>query len=72
MAALRFVGFIAELAGARQMEVRLERPTPLRDILEIRLPEERTIVLINQEGGTLDSLVHDEDTVTVLPVVSGG
>jgi molybdopterin converting factor small subunit len=72
MAALRFVGLVAELAGAKELGVRLDGPKPLREILEFRLPEERTIVLINQEGGTLDSLVHDGDTVTLLPVVSGG
>jgi molybdopterin converting factor small subunit len=72
MAVLRFVGLMAEHAGVKEMDVRLDRPQPLREILAIRLPEERTIVLINQRGGTLDSLIHDGDTVTVLPVVSGG
>jgi len=72
MAELRFIGLVAEMIGAREMDVPLDRPRRLRDILPTPLPEERIIVLIDQRGGSLDSLIEDRHRVMILPLVSGG
>ena len=72
MAELKFFGYLADIAGARAKEMRLEKPVALREILPSPFPEKNIIVLINQKAGSLDSLIRDEDSVVLMPVLSGG
>jgi molybdopterin converting factor small subunit len=72
MVEIKFIGFIAEKMGAREMKVSLKRPLKLKDIVEVELSKDRAIVLINQTRGTLDSLIKNGDKIIIMPVVSGG
>jgi len=72
MVEVKFIGFIAEKMGAREVKVSLKQPLKLKDMLEVELSEDRCIVLINQKRGTLDSLIKNGDKVMIMPVVSGG
>ena len=72
MVEVKFIGFIAEKMGAREMKVSLTQPVKLKDIVEVELSKDRAIVLINQNRGTLDSLIKNGDKVMIMPVVSGG
>lgn len=72
MAELRFFGYLADFAGARARVMGLEKPVSLREILPASFPERNIIILINQEVGHLDSLIHDEDRVALMPILSGG
>jgi molybdopterin converting factor small subunit len=72
MVEVKFIGFIAEKMGAREMKVSLEQPMKLKNMLEVELSEDRCIVLINQQRGALDSLIQNGDKVMIMPVVSGG
>jgi len=72
MVEIKFIGFIAEKMGAREMKVSLTQPMKLRDIVEVELSKDRAIVLINQKKGTLDSFIKNGDKVMIMPVVSGG
>ncbi len=72
MATLKLIGLLAELAQTSEVCVQLAKPMKLRNLLPNTLPEDRMVVLVNQEGGTLDSVVNDEDKVLILPVISGG
>ena len=72
MATLKFLGFLADLAKTEEMEVPIEKSQKLRDLLPFKLPEDRAIVLINQERASFDNPVHNGDTVPILPVISGG
>jgi molybdopterin converting factor small subunit len=72
MATLIFLGFLADLAKTGELKVPIEKSQKLRDLLPVKLPEDRAIVLINQEGAGFDSPVHNGDTVLILPVISGG
>jgi molybdopterin converting factor small subunit len=58
--------------GTREMKVSLKRPLKLKDIVEVELSKDRVIVLINQNRGTLDSLIKNDDKIIIMPVVSGG
>ena len=40
--------------------------------LGIEFPEKRSIVLINQQVGNLDSLILNGDNVVIIPIISGG
>jgi molybdopterin converting factor small subunit len=72
MVEIKFIGFIAEKMGAREMKVPLKQPVKLKNIVEVELSKDRAIVLINQKRGTLDSRIEDGDKVIIMPVVSGG
>ena len=72
MVEIKFIGFIAEKIGAQGMNVLLKQPMKLEDMLEVELSEDRCIVLINHQRGSLDSLIQNGDKVMIMPVVSGG
>lgn len=72
MAEFRFLGYLAEIYGKKGMEISLERPGKLRDILGVEFPEGRSIVLINGRVGNFNSLIRDGDKVVIMPVISGG
>jgi molybdopterin converting factor small subunit len=72
MVEIKFIGYIAEKMGTREMKVSLKQPVKLKDIVEVELSKDRAIVLINQNRGTLDSLIKNGDKIMIMPVVSGG
>jgi molybdopterin converting factor small subunit len=72
LAELKFFGYLSDLMGTRVKEVRLERPVTLRELVPPAFPETNIIVLINQKAGNLDSKVEDQDSVVLMPVLSGG
>jgi len=72
MVEIKFIGFIAEKMGAPGMNVSLKQSVKLKDIVEVDLSKDRSIVLINHKRGTLDSLIKNGDKVMIMPVVSGG
>jgi hypothetical protein len=57
MVEIKFIGFIAEKMGAQGMKVSLKQPVKLKDIVEVDLSKDRSIVLINQKRGHI-SLHH--------------
>jgi molybdopterin converting factor small subunit len=72
LAELKFFGYLADIVGARAKEMNLEKPAALREILPASFPETNIIILINQKVGHLDSLIRNEDGVTIMPILSGG
>ncbi len=72
MAELKFFGYLADIVGAREKEMSLDKPVALREILPSPFPKENIIVLINQKAASLDSLIKDDDSVVLMPILSGG
>ena len=72
MAELRFFGYLSDLVGTRIKEFRLEHPVTLRELVPSTFPETSIIILINQKAGSLDSEIKDQDSVALMPVLSGG
>ncbi len=68
---IHFLGILAEKAGARQRRITLEKPARLRDFCP-RLADEDVLIMIDGRAATLDTYVEDRDTVTVMPMLSGG
>lgn len=69
---LKFLGWISSLAGKREMDIDLEEPVQLKDILPFSLKKRNIIIVINDEAGSEESMVKDTDRVALLPVISGG
>ncbi len=69
---MKFFGYLSDLVGTRVKEVRLEHPVTLRELVPPDFPETNIIILINQKAGSLDSKVEDQDSVVLMPVLSGG
>ncbi len=72
MAQLKFLGYLAEVAGGRTREIALKEPARLREMLPQSFPEENIIILIDDKVGTLDSVVQNENSVVLMPILSGG
>ena len=72
MAELKFFGYLSDLVGTRIKEIRLEHPVTLRELVPSAFPETNIIILINQKVGSLDSEIKDQDSVVLMPVLSGG
>jgi molybdopterin converting factor small subunit len=72
MATFKFLGYLAEAAGGRTKEVVLEESTQLDSLLPPGFPREGIIILINEKVGPIDSRINDNDSVLIMPVISGG
>jgi len=72
LAELKFLGYLAEVAGARTKNLDLDKPTPLRRILPSPFPEENVIILIDKKVGSFDSLIENGNLVVIMPMLSGG
>ena len=72
MAELKFLGYLAEVVGARTKNLVLDKPTPLREILPSSFPKENVIILIDEKVGSFDSLIENGDSIVIMPVLSGG
>ena len=72
MAELKFLGYLAEVVGGREKSLVLEKPKPLRELLPSSFPEKNIIILIDNKAGNLDSLIGDENSVVIMPILSGG
>ena len=64
---------LKRIAGFDIKEIEISSPTPLREIINLNLPDERIVVIINEtQGGTMDSLIKNEDYVMLSPLFGGG
>jgi len=73
MVRVKYVGYLASLAGVREEEVDADN-VRLGDILRLKgnVNWEEIIILVNGKPANLDTRVSDGDEVTVLPFTSGG
>jgi len=69
---MKFLGYLTDLVGTRKKEVFIESPKPLREILPPSFPEKNLIVLIDGKPGDLDTLISPDQTVILMPILSGG
>lgn len=73
MLRIRLVSTLKQVFEWTEKEFNLDQPTPIRELVDVsKFPEDRIIVLINEKGGKLDSLVSNTDEVKLLPVAGGG
>ncbi|MBU6997491.1 MAG: MoaD/ThiS family protein [Theionarchaea archaeon] len=69
---VKFLGWISSLAGRREMQVDIDNPAKLGDILPFSLQGRSIIIIVNNEPGSGETMVKNTDQVTLMPVISGG
>jgi molybdopterin converting factor small subunit len=72
LAELKFLGYLAEVAGTRTKRLVLDKPTPLRSVLPSSFPEENVIILIDEKVGSFDSFIENGNSIVIMPILSGG
>jgi hypothetical protein len=72
LAEFKFLGYLAEVVGARTKNLVLEKPTPLRSILPSSFPERNVIILIDKKVGNFDSIIENGNSIIIMPMLSGG
>jgi len=72
LAELKFLGYLAEVVGARTKNLVLDKPTPLRSILPSSFPEKDVIILIDKKVGSFDSIIENGNSIVIMPMLSGG
>jgi sulfur carrier protein ThiS len=73
MVKIRLISYLSNIAGYKEKMIKLDEPTKIRELISFpTLPEDRIIILVNERGAKLDTIVRDSDEIKVLPVVGGG
>jgi len=72
MVKIRYVGYLAELVGKREVVVELRDPKPVKSLVDARIDPEDAIVLVNGRPADFERRVWGEDEVVLLPMASGG
>lgn len=76
MVRIKLMGAFAHLAGARELEVKLDGKKTADELLKELIPRydefKDRIIMINGKPARGDAEVEDGDEVKVMPVLSGG
>lgn len=82
MVMIKFFAVMKKLVGRESMEIKIDSPTTLRDILnqvekdipKIReiIKEGRSLISINQEMADENTIVNSGDEIAILPPFAGG
>ena len=76
MVRIKTLGVIRDLLGFKEKEIIINKPCPLREIINVEklsvIEPERIIVLVNHQYANFDTIVKNEDYVAVMPVIGGG
>jgi molybdopterin converting factor small subunit len=77
---VEFLGTQRATIGAERIEIPITGKTTVNDALDyvqhkypqLKLAEWMVIVVVNQEIAPRDQILHDGDTISFLPFISGG
>jgi hypothetical protein len=70
---IKLISSLKKIAGFNLKEIEISKPTVLREIITFDLPDDSIVVIINEtQGGTMDSIVKNDDYVLLSPLHGGG
>ncbi|AIF70110.1 molybdopterin converting factor, subunit 1 [Palaeococcus pacificus DY20341] len=76
MVKIKLMGLMAHLAKARELEVKLDGPKTVDELLREVIPRydelHDKIILVNGVSAKGNYVLKDDDEVKVMPVLSGG
>ena len=71
MVKIKYIGYIASIAGVSEVNIKLEEDVKVYELLPVK-DRERIIALINGKLANWNDYVKDEDTVVFMPIIGGG
>ena len=75
MVSFRLIGPFVKIAGFKEKEIIIVSPQTLKTFEFITKFEhlyDRMIILVNGESATIETVVSNDDSVKILPVIGGG
>ncbi len=75
MVRIKYVSYLADIAGINEEEIEITKPTHIKDLLKINSEDiagDPIVILKNQRTATLETLVENDDQVIILPAIDGG
>jgi molybdopterin synthase sulfur carrier subunit len=71
MVKIKYIGYIASVAGVSEADIKLKENVKVYELLPVR-DRERIIALVNGKLANWNDYVRDEDTVVFMPIIGGG
>ncbi len=72
MAKIRLIGFFRFVLGKELIEIELEKPTKLSEIIGELPDKERAIILVNGKNADFNTEILNSDEVMIIPIIGGG
>ncbi|MFX0097114.1 MAG: MoaD/ThiS family protein [Candidatus Hodarchaeota archaeon] len=72
MVKIKLLGYVASLAKFKKKEIRINKRVKVKDLLGVKISEDRVIVLVNGISSSLETDVDDGDEIVILPIIGGG
>ncbi|MEM3833021.1 MAG: MoaD/ThiS family protein [Thermoprotei archaeon] len=72
MAKIKPVGFFRYILGKELIEIQLEKPKRLIDIIGELPDKERAIILVNGKNADFTTEISNDDEVIIIPIIGGG
>jgi sulfur carrier protein ThiS len=75
MVNFRLIGPFVKIAGFREKEIIIDSPRALKTfefVIKFAPLNDRMIILVNGESATIETVISNDDSVKILPVIGGG
>ncbi len=72
MARIKLVGFFRYVLGKELIEIQLEKPKKLIDLIGELPDKERAIILVNGKNADFTTEINNNDEVIIIPIIGGG
>jgi molybdopterin converting factor small subunit len=72
LARIKLVGFFRHALGKEFIEIQLEKPKKLIDLIGELPDKERAIILVNGKNADFTTEISNDDEVIIIPIIGGG
>ncbi|MFX0068931.1 MAG: MoaD/ThiS family protein [Promethearchaeota archaeon] len=72
MVKIKLLGYVASLAKFKKKEIQINKRVKVKDLLGVKISEDRVVVLVNGISASLETDVDDGDEIVILPIIGGG
>lgn len=72
MVKIKLLGYVASLAKFKKKEIQIDKRVKVKDLLGVKISEDRVVVLINGISASLETDVDNKDEIVILPIIGGG
>ena len=72
MVKIKLLGYVASLAKFKKKEIQINKKVKVKDLLDVKISEDRVVVLVNGISASLEADVDNSDEIVILPIIGGG